>query len=161
MEGFLIRGWNIILPRCGGTSTLSRAATFAARADSTTVFVRGRRVVLHRGEGIATLAASLAHRLWSSARIAYSMRMALILGGVEGWEGWHMCLASGRKNMADREKKKKKCFQVPLRNRFHVTDFMYTLRSTASASGSTFPVVREPYNSRRVMEPLPMPTGGL
>ena len=30
MEGFLIRGWDIILPRCGGPSTLSRGATVAA-----------------------------------------------------------------------------------------------------------------------------------
>ena len=30
MEGFLIRGWEPILPGCGGTSTLSREATLAA-----------------------------------------------------------------------------------------------------------------------------------
>ena len=31
MEGFLICGWNLILPVCGGTSTLAREATLAAR----------------------------------------------------------------------------------------------------------------------------------
>ena len=31
MEGFLTRGWEIILPGCGGTSALSRGATLAAR----------------------------------------------------------------------------------------------------------------------------------
>ena len=31
MEGFLIRGWEPILPGCGGTSTFSREATLAAR----------------------------------------------------------------------------------------------------------------------------------
>ena len=31
MEGFLIRGWELILRGCGGTSTLSRGATLAAR----------------------------------------------------------------------------------------------------------------------------------
>ena len=31
MEGFLIRGWDPIFPGCGGTSTLSRKATLAAR----------------------------------------------------------------------------------------------------------------------------------
>ena len=34
MEGFLIRGYgdkNIILPGCGGTSTLARGATLAVR----------------------------------------------------------------------------------------------------------------------------------
>ena len=31
MEGFLIRGRELILPGCGGTSTLSRGATLAAR----------------------------------------------------------------------------------------------------------------------------------
>ena len=31
MEGFLIRGWEIILPGCGGTSALARGATLAAR----------------------------------------------------------------------------------------------------------------------------------
>ena len=32
MEGFIIRGWEIILPGCGGTSTLARGATVAARS---------------------------------------------------------------------------------------------------------------------------------
>ena len=31
MEGFLIRRWDPILPRCGGTSTLARGAILAAR----------------------------------------------------------------------------------------------------------------------------------
>ena len=31
MEGFLTRGWEIILPGCGGTSALARGATLAAR----------------------------------------------------------------------------------------------------------------------------------
>ena len=31
LEGFLIRGWEIFLPGCGGTSTLARGATLAAR----------------------------------------------------------------------------------------------------------------------------------
>ena len=31
MEGFLIRGWKLILPRCGATSALARAATLATR----------------------------------------------------------------------------------------------------------------------------------
>ena len=31
MEGFLIRGWELILPGCVRTSTLSREATLAAR----------------------------------------------------------------------------------------------------------------------------------
>ena len=31
MEGCLIRGFEIILPGCGGTSTLARGATLAAR----------------------------------------------------------------------------------------------------------------------------------
>ena len=31
MEGFLIRGWELILPGCGGTSALARGATLAAR----------------------------------------------------------------------------------------------------------------------------------
>ena len=31
MEGFLIRGWEIILPGCGGTSALARDAYLAAR----------------------------------------------------------------------------------------------------------------------------------
>ena len=31
MEGFLSRGWELILPGCGGTSALARGATFAAR----------------------------------------------------------------------------------------------------------------------------------
>ena len=31
MEGFLIRGWELILPGCDGTSALSREATLAAR----------------------------------------------------------------------------------------------------------------------------------
>ena len=31
MEGFLIRGWKLILPGCGGTSALAREATLAAR----------------------------------------------------------------------------------------------------------------------------------
>ena len=30
MEGFLIRGWELILPGCGGTSALARGATLAA-----------------------------------------------------------------------------------------------------------------------------------
>ena len=30
-EGFLIRGWELILPGCGGTSALARGATLAAR----------------------------------------------------------------------------------------------------------------------------------
>ena len=32
MEGLLIRGWEIILPGCGGTSALARGATLAARS---------------------------------------------------------------------------------------------------------------------------------
>ena len=31
MEEFLIRGWEFILPGCGGTSALARGATLAAR----------------------------------------------------------------------------------------------------------------------------------
>ena len=31
MEGFLIRGQNLILPECGGTLMLARGATLAAR----------------------------------------------------------------------------------------------------------------------------------
>ena len=31
MEGFLIRGWEIILPGCGGTSPLAGGVTLAAR----------------------------------------------------------------------------------------------------------------------------------
>ena len=31
MEGFLIRGWELILPGCGGTSALARGTTLAAR----------------------------------------------------------------------------------------------------------------------------------
>ena len=31
MEGFLNRGWEVILPGCGGTSALARGATLAAR----------------------------------------------------------------------------------------------------------------------------------
>ena len=31
MDGFLIRGWELILARCGGTSALARGATLAAR----------------------------------------------------------------------------------------------------------------------------------
>ena len=31
MEGFLIRGWELILPGCGETSALAQGATFAAR----------------------------------------------------------------------------------------------------------------------------------
>ena len=31
MEEFMIRGWEIILPGCGGTSALARGATLAAR----------------------------------------------------------------------------------------------------------------------------------
>ena len=31
MEGFLIRGWEIILPGCGGTSALARGVTLIAR----------------------------------------------------------------------------------------------------------------------------------
>ena len=31
MEGFLSRGWELILPGCGGTSALARGATLAAR----------------------------------------------------------------------------------------------------------------------------------
>ena len=31
MEGVLIRGWDLILPGCGGTSTLARGATLAVR----------------------------------------------------------------------------------------------------------------------------------
>ena len=31
MEGFLIRGWKIVLPGCGGASALARGATLAAR----------------------------------------------------------------------------------------------------------------------------------
>ena len=31
MEGFLIRGWELILPGCVRTSTLSREASLAAR----------------------------------------------------------------------------------------------------------------------------------
>ena len=31
MEGFPIRGWEIIFPGCGGTSALARGATLAAR----------------------------------------------------------------------------------------------------------------------------------
>ena len=31
MEGFLIQGWEIILPGSGGTSVLERGATLAAR----------------------------------------------------------------------------------------------------------------------------------
>ena len=31
MEGFLTRGWEIILPGCGGTSALARGPTLAAR----------------------------------------------------------------------------------------------------------------------------------
>ena len=31
MEGFLIRGWELILPGCGGTSALARGATLAAQ----------------------------------------------------------------------------------------------------------------------------------
>ena len=31
MEGFLTRGWELILPGCGGTSALARGATLAAR----------------------------------------------------------------------------------------------------------------------------------
>ena len=31
MEGFLIRGWERILPGCGGTSAFAREATLAAR----------------------------------------------------------------------------------------------------------------------------------
>ena len=31
MEGFLVPGWKLMLPLFGGTSTLSRGATLAAR----------------------------------------------------------------------------------------------------------------------------------
>ena len=31
MEGFLIRGWELVLPGCGETSTLARGAALAAR----------------------------------------------------------------------------------------------------------------------------------
>ena len=31
MEGFLNRGWELILPGCGGTAALAREATLAAR----------------------------------------------------------------------------------------------------------------------------------
>ena len=31
MEGFLTRGWEIILPECGGTAALARGATLATR----------------------------------------------------------------------------------------------------------------------------------
>ena len=31
MEGFLSRGWEVILPGCGGTAALARGATLAAR----------------------------------------------------------------------------------------------------------------------------------
>ena len=31
MDGFLTRGWDLIIPRCGGTSVLSRGATLAPR----------------------------------------------------------------------------------------------------------------------------------
>ena len=31
MEGFLIRGWELILPWCDGTSALARGETLAAR----------------------------------------------------------------------------------------------------------------------------------
>ena len=31
MVGFLIRGWGLLIPGCGGTSTLSRGATLTAR----------------------------------------------------------------------------------------------------------------------------------
>ena len=31
LEGFLIGGWELILPGCGGTSALARGATLAAR----------------------------------------------------------------------------------------------------------------------------------
>ena len=31
MEGFMIRGWEIIIPGCGGTSALAPGATLAAR----------------------------------------------------------------------------------------------------------------------------------
>ena len=31
MEGFLIRGWELILPGCGGTAALARGSTLAAR----------------------------------------------------------------------------------------------------------------------------------
>ena len=31
MEGFLTRGWELILPRCSGISAVARGATLAAR----------------------------------------------------------------------------------------------------------------------------------
>ena len=31
MEGFLIRGWDLVLPVCGATWTLARGATLATR----------------------------------------------------------------------------------------------------------------------------------
>ena len=31
MEGFLTRGWELILPGCGGTSALARGASLVAR----------------------------------------------------------------------------------------------------------------------------------
>ena len=51
MEGFLTRGWEIILPRCGGTSALAQGATLAAR------WLRGpsQSSITQRGWGFHTV----------------------------------------------------------------------------------------------------------
>ena len=46
MEGFQLRGWYVILPGCGGTSTLSRGASLAARWLHQTRPIRNPLVVM-------------------------------------------------------------------------------------------------------------------
>ena len=49
MEGFLIRGWEIILPECDRTSKLARTATLAARWINEPHPVSNQSVVVRLG----------------------------------------------------------------------------------------------------------------
>ena len=59
MEGFLIRGWKLILPGCGGTSALARGATLAARWLST---IPSQSAITHWGWGFHTLRGAVSNR---------------------------------------------------------------------------------------------------
>ena len=53
MGGFLTQGWDLIFPSCGGTSTLARGATPAARwlCEPQPISVQPMRVGFHTVRG--------------------------------------------------------------------------------------------------------------
>ena len=85
VKGFLIRGWDIILPVSGTTSTLARAATFAAR------WLNKSQPISNQPEGLEFLHCAGRHR---PGRSPFSSPGCWSSRGKQGFliRGWEIIL---------------------------------------------------------------------